>query len=336
MIKVWFNHWFSTSYNIIGMMKMDKDEEIFVIGTNRRIHSVISQVCDEWYEEPDLEGEEYIEFCIDFCRKHDVDAFVPRSKMADISRNITRFQEIGVKVMADSYEKINILNNKAKTYELFQKEIDIKVPEFEAVTTLEDFNKAYDKLSSKYHKLCVKFVNDEGGMSFRIIEQDGNQYRSLFQYPGSLISIRHLKTALSERENFKELMVMPFLSGEEISVDCLNTESGLIAVPRYKGGSRAERIEYDSCIIHMCRRIMEIVHLEFPCNIQFKLLDDIPYLLEINTRMSGGIQMSCLGAEINIPNIALNKVLGKNIDWTLNKHECIVSYIEIPQIITIK
>ena len=334
MVRVWFNHWFSTSYNIIEMMKKDKNEEIIVIGTNKKIHSVISQVCDEWYEEPDLEREDYIEFCIDFCMKHDIDVFIPRNKMVDISKNISRFQEIGVTVMADSYEKISILNNKAKTYELFQKENDIKVPEFEVVTTFEDFSKAYDKLRTKYDKLCIKFVNDEGGMSFRIIKQDINEYGSLFQYPSSDISISHLKSILSERESFKEMMIMPYLSGEEISVDCLNTESGLIAVPRYKGNLRAERIAFDPCIIHMCKRIIEIIHLEFPCNIQFKLLEETPYLLEINTRMSGGIQMSCLGAEINIPNIALNKILGKTAGWSLNKHECIVSYIEMPQIIT--
>ena len=78
---------------------------------------------------------------------------------------------------------------------------------------------------------------------------------------------------------------------------------------------------------------MNKINLEFPCNIQFKLKDDIPYLLEINTRMSGGLQMSCLAADVNIPNIALNKLLGNDIDWSMDKREKTVSYIEIPQII---
>jgi biotin carboxylase len=67
--------------------------------------------------------------------------------------------------------------------------------------------------------------------------------------------------------------------------------------------------------------------------IQFKLKGDIPYLLEINTRMSGGLQMTCEAENINIPNIALNKLLGKEIDWNLEAKERVVSYIEIPQII---
>ena len=46
MIKVWFNHWFSTVYRLIELIKEDEEEQIFVIGTNLRIDSVIQKVCD--------------------------------------------------------------------------------------------------------------------------------------------------------------------------------------------------------------------------------------------------------------------------------------------------
>ena len=73
--------------------------------------------------------------------------------------------------------------------------------------------------------------------------------------------------------------------------------------------------------------------MEFPCNIQFKLEGDEPYLLEINTRMSGGLQMSCLAAGVNIPNIALNKLLGRDIPWSLRRENKLVSYIEMPDLV---
>ena len=43
--------------------------------------------------------------------------------------------------------------------------------------------------------------------------------------------------------------------------------------------------------------------------------------------------MSCLAGNINIPYIALNKILGRTIEWTLDKKNCVVSFIEIPKII---
>ena len=43
--------------------------------------------------------------------------------------------------------------------------------------------------------------------------------------------------------------------------------------------------------------------------------------------------MTCEAENINIPNIALNKALGKNISWSFEPTEKVVSYIEIPKVI---
>ena len=51
MVRVWFNHWFSTSYRLIELMKQDNEEEIYVIASNKQIDSVIQKVCDEWYQD---------------------------------------------------------------------------------------------------------------------------------------------------------------------------------------------------------------------------------------------------------------------------------------------
>ena len=123
---------------------------------------------------------------------------------------------------------------------------------------------------------------------------------------------------------------MPYLPNEEISVDCLKTNSGIIMIPRVKGATRVETIRYDSDILATCQRFFERIPLEMPCNIQFKYLEGIPYMLEVNTRMSGGVQMACLGSGVNIPNIAVNKLLGIDKHWTNNYEEKQVSHIEIP------
>lgn len=333
MVRVWFNHWFSTSYRLIELMKQDKEEEIYVIGSNRQKDAVIQLVCDEWYQEPDMDGEAYIEYCLDFCKEHEVHVFVPRRKMVDISKNIARFETLGVRVMVDSYEKIRILNNKADTYHMFRDDPEVFVPEYYLVNNAESFENAYEKLKEKSEKVCIKFVQDEGGMSFRKITERADRFQRLKSYPQAEVVFEELLEILKEKNVFDDMMVMPYLPGDEISADCLNTAKGLIAVPRVKGAGRHEKVRYDAEILGMTKRIMDKIQLEYPCNIQFKVKDGIPYLLEINTRMSGGLQMSCLAAGINIPNIALNKVIGKNIDWTMSAAEKTVSYIEIPKII---
>ena len=60
---------------------------------------------------------------------------------------------------------------------------------------------------------------------------------------------------------------------------------------------------------------MDILHFDMPANIQFKMNNGKPYLLEINPRMSGGLQLSCLATDINLPSIALRKCTGLETEW---------------------
>lgn len=332
MTRIWMNHWFSTAYNIVSLIKRD-DPDFYVIGSNENFGSPIQTVCDEWYHEPPLKEEAYVDFCLDFCREHRVDVFLPRRGMLEISRQIARFQAIGTKVMVDDYALISILNHKDKAYDLFRKEGIGIVPEYRMVTTVEQFRSAYAELSQRYKQICFKFVKDEGGKSFRLIDNSRTGYLALFKKQNSRITYDTAVAALSEREVFSPIMVMPYLPGEEISVDCLKTGSGIIMIPRYKGTTRVERIHYDPQILATCRQIFDRIPLEMPCNIQFKYLDGIPYILEINTRMSGGVQMACLGSGVNIPNIAVNKLLGIEKPWKNNCEEKQVSHIEIPVVI---
>lgn len=334
MIRVWFNHWFSTSYGIIELMKEDAVEQIYVIGSNRQKDSVIQLVCDAWYEEPDIDGEAYINFCLEFCKEHHIDAFVPRRNMVEISKNIARFEQIGVKVMVDEYAVIRLLNDKAAAYDFFRDCEGLQIPPFFIANNVSQFEQAYRKLRAEYDQVCVKFVKDEGGMSFRKIAENIDPFRQLKTYQGSGISYEMLTEALGSATEFDDLMVMPYLDGNEISVDCLQTKKGLIAIPRNKGAARHERVEYRPEILQMTERIMKKIALKYPCNIQFKIKDNVPYLLEINTRMSGGLQMGCLAAQVNIPNIALGKLFGRDIDWTMDRTEKTVSYIERPRIVS--
>lgn len=329
MVKIWLNHWFSTAYNIINLIK-ENEKDFYIIGSNEKEESPIMAVCDEWYREPPIKGGEYVDFCLQFCREHNVDVFVPHREMLAISQRKEDFSRAGVRVMAENYGLMSLLGDKDKAYRAFTDEKIGIVPEYYMATNAEDFEKAYRCLSAKYEKVCFKFVRDEGGKSYRLIDNTPKGYEALFKKQTTRMSFEAAMKSLSERESFSPVMIMPYLPDEEISVDCLNTPSDLIAVPRVKVASRIEKIHYDEGIIDACHRLVEKFRLEQPCNIQFKYLEGVPYLLEVNARMSGGVQMSCLASGINIPNIAVNKLLGIEKPWENNKKECSVTHIEVP------
>lgn len=104
-------------------------------------------------------------------------------------------------------------------------------------------------------------------------------------------------------------------------------------IPRVKDSTRFEKVKYDPDILFLCEKVLEKTKLECPCNVQFKYLDKVPYFLEVNTRMSGGIHMTCLASGINIPNIAINKLLGVDKKWVSNREERIISQVELPVIL---
>ena len=332
MVKIWLNHWFSTAYSIIDLMKRN-EPEFYIVGSNEVPDAVYSLVCDEWHCEPVMNDDEYIEYCFDFCDKNRIDVFIPRRKLIAVSRNKKRFEDMNVKVMVDDYELISMLNQKTKAYEYFSEHKKLNIPEYRTVRNSIEFAEAYRDLSDKYQKICFKFAQDEGGMSFRIIDNTKKGYNALFRYRGAGMTFDEAFSALSEKETFPEMIVMPYLAGYEVSADCLSTPSGLIIIPRIKGNTRIEKVEFDEEILNMCRDFHRLCPLEMPFNLQFRYLDGVPYFLEANTRMSGGIQMSCLACDVNIPNIAVNKLLGIERKWKTDKNIKKISHVEVPVIV---
>ena len=68
-----------------------------------------------------------------------------------------------------------------------------------------------------------------------------------------------------------------------------------------------------------------------PFNIQFRMHNSIPYLLEINTRMSGGTHLSCMTG-INIPYLAMETAMLRRVDIPEYKKEKMrVSQVETPR-----
>ena len=290
MIKIWLNHWFSAAYNIITMIKQD-NPDFHIIGTNENQRSALATVCDEWYVEPVVKGDEYVDYCLSFCEKHEVDVFMPRREMLSISRRKAEFETIGVKVMVDDFEIVNILNHKDSAYELLKKRGVSTIPEYIIVTNVSGFQDAYAALEKRYQEICMKFVYDEGGKSYRLIDNNRKGYSALFKKQNTRMTYDAIVEALSERETFSPL------------------------------------------ILERTQEVYDAIQLECPCNIQFKYLKGIPYFLEVNTRMSGGVQMACMAGKVNIPSIAVNKLLGVEKDWKINKEEQYVTHVEVPVIL---
>lgn len=331
-VRIWLNHWFSTAYHIINLIKLDTAIDFYVIGTNENIDSVVRLACDEWYKEPHIDDDEdYVRYCLGFCKEHDIRLFIPRRKMTAIVRHAAEFENIGVSILADyDYNKLMNLSDKDCTYRLFNEFAPEVIPERYVIRSVDEFKDAYERITEKGDRACMKLAHDEGAVSFRVIDNRMAGYDGLFVQPGMKISYKQAVEALSERESLPNFIVMPYLNGYEVSTDCLRTADGNIIIPRFKTGGRVAEIRFEREIISLCERFFDYTGLKTPCNIQFKYHNGQPYLLEVNTRMSGGIQLSCTGAGVNIPNLAVNQLLGIDKKWMIRRNPSRVAYVETP------
>ena len=340
-MRIWFNHWFSTAYNLMTELKkgcIENNIDIQIIGSNRLDTCVYKVLCDEFYTEPiEISDDNYAKWCIDFCKEHHIDVFIPRRERSSISKYLSEFEQMNVKVMVDNNsELIELLENKYRTAQFFEQNNICKVPKMFIVNTLSDFEKAYSKLKELYpdDRVCIKYNIDEGAMSFRVIDDVVNTIHSLRTGIGLKISYTELVNMLSSVERFDDLIVMPYLKGPEISIDSLMTKEGFVGITRYKVGSRGTIVEYNPEFYEISKKFAEISGLKMPYNLQLRKHNDDWYLLEVNTRMAGGTHKSCLTG-FNFPYMALCELL--NIPFKMKDisklKSMLISEIETPVIL---
>lgn len=332
-MRIWFNHWFSTVYHLINLIKDGDPGKFTIIGSNENTLSVYKNACDEWYQEPyGIPSEQYIEFCLDFCQKHNIDIFVPRKEIVAISHAHKQFETIGVKLLDDAdYDMISLLEDKAATYKFFEKYVSECIPTVKIAHSMSEFLQFYFELLKSVPRVCYKLVEDEGARSFRVIDERIETSDALLEKPGAKITLNAAIKVLSGYDFSIPVLLMPYLSGVEVSVDCLKTPNGNMIIPRYKTNKRYSEIIFKESLMNTCSCMMDAMGLEMPLNIQFKVESGKYYLLEVNPRMSGGLQLSCEATGINLPSIAVNKLLGitKKWEYPQNKTRKVV-HIETP------
>lgn len=315
------------------MIRDNEDKrKVIIYGTHPNKDALYLQNCDYAFVEPDISGEEYIDFCLGFCRKHGIDIFVPRKENVLISKRLGDFEALGVKVLVcPDANLMETMDNKAETYQIFSNgTANFLIPDYYVVNNLEEFKTAYEKLNEKGHTVCFKPVIGEGANGFRVIKDQIDSISQLFNHgTGYRIPYRYACEILGQQETFPDLMVLEFLEGREYSIDCLSSHDKLYAaIPRMKGDGRVRELVEQAELIKLAHDFHKEFRVPYVFNIQVKYNNDgIPKLLEINPRMSGGMHFSCLSG-INIPYLALKILLGEEVELVKPRFGIRASHIE--------
>ncbi len=290
---VWFSRGLDTVDEVMRIIKEnDADRKIRIVATQTELNPGADSQSDVFFIEPSgLQPDRYMEWVDGVVADHRVDLIVPGHSTRLFAANQARLKEKGVHVLvAGSEATLNLLKSKQTTYEALTG-VDVPVPDFKVVTTLAEFDAACSYLAGLGHKgICFKPTVGVFGRGFHSLAETSlaQLYRRL---ASTDISMAEARRCLGQQPVFDPLMVMPFLPGPERSVDCLARDGELI---RYIIRQKVHRQDYqiveaNEKIGQYCAQVTRSFGLSGMFNVQFRDLWGVHYLLEINSRMAGGL-----------------------------------------------
>jgi hypothetical protein len=314
-ITVWLNKNIASTFNLVEILRAaDTDGQFRIVCSHPNPYLPLRTVCHEFIAEPGgLAEPAYVEYCLDFIKKHKVNVFLPGRGIRPIVAARQRFEELGVKLVAAAdAPTLRLLGNKARLYADLPPGVT-RVPDFHVVNTLKEFDAARRKLKKAGHTACFKPCVGVYGLGFKIVTPHGKALDRMLNGSTLKIDVREARHLFGSRRRFRELMVMEYLPGRERSVDCLAVDGELVCcVVRKKSISTEglQTLEKNAGLVEVVRALTAHFRLNAMFNIQFKEDDkERLCLLEINPRMSGGLHYSCLSG-VAFPYWAIRLALG--------------------------
>jgi biotin carboxylase len=288
--RIYFNRCFTTTSKLIEQMKRNPNGDTFdIFMSHSQPNHYLERHAEHFEIEPSLSDKEYVEYIINNCIKHNVEMFVPRQRVTVLAQEEKRFREIGVKPMFVATPEIyRLIDNKVAVYNDLMDTGIVPIPSTYIIDSLEGFKEAYKKIQIKGSKACLKPISGIGGEGFkRILEI--SETEEAFLSSATALSRTRLERVL-EKGSFTPFMMSEFMENEEYSIDCLAKEGELIvAIPRRKVDAYRQNLEYREELIEIAQKITKRYKLSYLFNIQVKYHNGLPYLVEINTRFSGGM-----------------------------------------------
>ena len=309
MKRVWFNKTFSSVGSAIRLIReADAAGEYWLVCSNTNPHAPAFLAAHESAVEPSgLKGEAYLVWCLDFCREHNIDIFIPGKEASLISAAHEQFVNQGTRVLCTaSQDMLDLLHDKARFYQTVDSKLAPPAA-FRVVETAEQFDGAYRDLRKDHARLCIKPSVSVYGLGFSVLDEERSSAQLLLEGVQYHIGLDDLRRGFFAMDKFRTMLVMEYLDGHEFSVDCVGDNGRLVcAVPRKKSllVGQGQTIDLRDDILESTRQLTAAYGLNGVFNVQFREGQNGLGLLEINPRMSGGIAMACLAGP-NLPYLAL-------------------------------
>lgn len=305
--------WLHSHFNLIELLRQaDVAGEFRIVGSYHSRKYPEAMLADHFEIEPQgLDEVSYIEWALAFVQRQNIKVFIIGRKLAAIAHAKDRFQDLGCMLLsACDGDTHDLLDNKVACYDSIPANL-VPLPAYRVANTPAEFQAAVALLAETQPVVCFKPTVSIFGFGFRTIETVDNA-GALTGVPRELVTTTEgALQYVCRSDRFDQQMVMEFLPGQETSVDCLASNGRLLrAVVRGKNSDGSRVLTDKPLFVEHARRLTAHFGLTNLFNVQFREnADGIAVLLEINSRMSGGTNMSCLSGLI-LPYWGIKLALG--------------------------
>ncbi|WP_341830059.1 ATP-grasp domain-containing protein [Streptomyces liangshanensis] len=313
-LRIWLSSAGVATTQVMRMLRENPDAvDVRIHGTNVERDAPALSACDVSEVEPrHVSDDNYADFALDFCRRHRIDVLIPPRRLAALAGLTDVLAQAGTHLMCSPPAAIDTLTSKSRTYEEAAA-AGIPVPPWRVASDAASFREAVGELSATGERVCVKPAGEYSAFGFRILDDRPLRLKDLLAAPAPLASVeavaQALQRAADEGETVPELLVMPYLEGPEVSVDCLSAPGGglLAGIARSKQG-RYRYLLDDPAPVAIARRLVGHFRLAYLSNVQLRHRDGEPVLLEANPRASAGIFQTAFTG-VNLPWAAVRLLL---------------------------
>lgn len=281
---------------------LGNDGQVHVCNSDDR--TVAFHYADHSVIAPLIYDDAYIPFLLDYCKAHKIDLLISLFDidLLVLARNKKQFEEIGTKVIVSDEKIIEICNDKWKTYQF------LKSNGFHCPKTYLSLQRVLFALESGevQYPIVVKprFGCGSIGMS---IAEDEMALLYYFRRNTRVIGKSYLKYESESVPLDEQILYQECLKGQEYGADIIHDLSGKAQTVIVKKKIAMRAGETDIAEVMDVPAIKEelerlgtyTTHIgNMDCDVF--LVDDKPYILEMNARFGGGYPFSHM-AGCNLP-----------------------------------
>ena len=292
------------------------------LGTSGEVHVANSSaltpafsVADHSVVTPLIYDEGYIPFLMDYCRKNQIQAILSLFDvdLPILSRSKQAFRDMGVEVIVSDQDVIGICNDKWKTYQ-YMKENHFHTPK--TFLCVEDAIAAIKRGTLGFPVM----VKPRWGMGSIAVYQADNLEELLVFYKKIKNMIQNTYLKYESAEDMEQcVLIQEKLQGQEYGLDIIHDLNAnyQTTICKKKYAMRAGETD---CAVTVSNDILKetgtklgkiMGHIgNLDCDLF--LVNDVPYILEMNARFGGGYPFSH-AAGVNLPRAIIHWLRGEAV-----------------------